>query len=368
MLSSGAKRTSSPIGTAASQHLPRRGRWSNHDRPRFAPARHPRFSCLTNLLFGVHTPIYPAPSHVRETGMPRHGSIAEQLEAFRKYATEPDHEPEAMQTNWSVVPANDNNPEEVADFGHERFLRISPSLEEIMRSVLGHDPERNEAGQIVKWGSLRFSDGSQTERCVMYGIDGKAINGEITMPAGAMLRCRDEMEANLGASGKTAKYIDLSNAWFSATLGTLPHRFIKAGKKVKGKNYSREEAIAMLEQAKGNTAVMPPVTVYPTGLPCGMKMVADAFVGMKKGKKGESGSMAWQDFATLKSGREAWRDALRAIPAETKEVLETSMRAKNMQEIGMSLGFNGKHAERKGKQALIAANDNAAEIIAAYAA
>ena len=40
------------------------------------------------------------------------------------------------------------------------------------------------------------------------------------------------------------------------------------------------------------------------------------------------------------------------------------MRAKNMQEIGMSLGFNGKHAERMGKQALIAANDNAAEIIA----
>ncbi|MDO3431175.1 hypothetical protein QWJ46_00610 [Rhizobium sp. CBN3] len=322
---------------------------------------------LTNLLFGAAKPIYLSPPHAGDD-MARHGSLAEQLVALRKYATEPDHDPEPLQTNWSVVPANNNNPDEVADFGHERFLRISPSLEEIMRSVIGHEPERNATGQIIKWGSLRFSDGTQTERCIMYGIDGKAINGEITMPAGAMLRCRDEMEANLGASGKTGKYIDLSNAWFGETLGSLPHRFIKSGKRRKGKNYSRDEAIAMLEEAKANTAVMPAVTVYPTGLPCGMKMVADAFVGMKKGKKGESGSMAWQDFATLKSGREAWRDALRAIPAETRDVLDTSLRAKNMQEIGMSLGFQGKHAERKGKQALIAANDNAADVIELYAA
>lgn len=52
--------------------------------------------------------------------MARHGSLAEQLAAVRRYVMTPDHEPEPLQTNWSVVAANDNNPDDVEDLKHDR--------------------------------------------------------------------------------------------------------------------------------------------------------------------------------------------------------------------------------------------------------
>lgn len=318
--------------------------------------------------------------------MARHGSLADQLTALRAFVTTPDHKPEPIQTNWTTVAANDNNPEEIADFGHERFLRVSPSIEEIMRSVRGAQPERNGAlasemkvctgngvrtvavpGPITKWGTLRFSDGAQTERCFMSGIDGKIIKGDYAMPAGAMLGTRDELEANLGADGKSQKYVDLSNDWFQQTLNTgLPHRFIKGGKRRKGRNYTRDEAVAMLAQAKANTKVMPEVQHLPTGLPCGMKMAADAFVGMRKGKKGESGSMAWQDFATLKSARVAWREALRDLKPETKQVLEAAPTARSFAEVGGD--GHKRNAEKRGRRKLIAANDDLMAVLKKFAA
>lgn len=91
--------------------------------------------------------------------MTRHSSLAEQLAAIRRAVTEPDHLPEPLQTNWSITVANDNNPEDIEGLKVDRLWDISPSTGEIMRQVLNSDEVKNERGQTVRWGSLRFSDG-----------------------------------------------------------------------------------------------------------------------------------------------------------------------------------------------------------------
>jgi len=105
--------------------------------------------------------------------MARHGSIAEQLAALRKFATTPDHTPEPLQTNWTTVAANDNNPEDTEDLKHDRKRLVTPSVSEIMRNVATGDIEHNEAGQTVRIGRLRFSDGKQTEKAYRFTVDGK---------------------------------------------------------------------------------------------------------------------------------------------------------------------------------------------------
>lgn len=51
--------------------------------------------------------------------MPIHGTIGEQLTALQRLITEPDHDPEPIRTNWSIVPANDKDGEDLADFKTE---------------------------------------------------------------------------------------------------------------------------------------------------------------------------------------------------------------------------------------------------------
>lgn len=46
---------------------------------------------------------------------------------------------------------------------------------------------RNEAGQVIKIGRPRFSDGLQTEQGFKLTIDGKVVVAQIRMPTGAML-------------------------------------------------------------------------------------------------------------------------------------------------------------------------------------
>jgi hypothetical protein len=289
-------------------------------------------------------------------GKTRHGSLGEQLKATWEYHNRPEHI-EPMQTNWATIAANDNNPEDTADFGHERFLRISPSVEEIMRQANTGEIERNGAGQVVRIGKLRFSDGTQTEKAYTYGPDGKLIRFDAPMPVGAMLGTRDELEGALGGTSKAGE-TQRSNEYFADVLNVGLPRFVKSSGRRKGRNFTRDEAAAMLAQAVANTATMPAVTLCPPALPCGSQSPTECFLGMRKAKKGESGSIGWEDLATLKSNRARWREVKAALKPKSKRTLDAAAKAKNMREVGEVFGFAGKHAERRGKAALIAANDD----------
>jgi hypothetical protein len=291
--------------------------------------------------------------------MARHADLAEQLIAWRN---RPEGPIEPAKTNWSVIPANDNaNPDEIVDYGFERHLRITPSVEEIVRQVADGPETRNEEGTIVAIGKLRFSDGGQTEKAYCYGPEGKLIQYDALMPIGSMLGTRDKPDGQLGGTGFRQSDVERSNNGLAALLDTVYPVHIRSGERRNGRGYSRAESIAMLAEAYANTPVLPTIKHYPPGLPCGSARPYEAFVGMSKGKKGESGAIAWEDIASSIVSREIWDETLRCLSASDTQTLDHAMTAKNMREIGEAHGFVGKRAERMGKQILAGANDNLAE-------
>lgn len=291
--------------------------------------------------------------------MARHGSLAEQLAAVRRYATTPDHEPEALQTNWSVVAANDNNPDEVEDLKHDRKRLVTPSVSEIMKNVSSGEVEKNEAGQTIRIGRLRFSDGKQTERAFRLTIDGGVEEYAARMPAGAMLGSRDKVDVALGGDENPREVIE-SNNYFAEMLNTKKPRYV-TGRRYKGAriNLSHDEAKAELAKAYANTDMSKVTfTRCPVGLPCGSAKIADSFLGMQKTTSAGGGSMMWQDIVTAMADRKEWFDAVDGLKDDDREVLNTAMTARNMADIGTKAGHTGKQAERQGKRRLIAANDN----------
>jgi len=282
--------------------------------------------------------------------------MADGLKAWLK---KPEGPVEPMQTNWTTIPANDNaDPEEVVDFGFERHLRITPSVEEIMRQAAVGPEARNAGGQVTSIGSLRFSDGKNTERAYCYGADDKVIQFDAPMPVGAMLGTREKTESQMGGKGVTDAQAEQSNLYFANMLETIEPRYLRRTKRRNGKSCTAEESRAVLAEAIANTPVMPPIKRYKAGLPCGGKLVAESFVGMQKGKKGESGAIMWQDISSSIIEREIWEETLAGLSETTAETLDSARVAKTMRQIGEAHGFVGKRAERMGKRILQAANDN----------
>lgn len=291
--------------------------------------------------------------------MARHTSIAEQLKGFMAYRTRPEtKEPIVpVKSNWTVIPANDNvAPEEIVDFGFERKLLITPSVKEIMLNVDGGDVERNDNGQEVRIGRLSFSDGTQTERAYTHGPEGKLVQYDARMPTGAMLGCREKADSQLGGRGDSQSYTEQSNLYFAQMLGAIEPRYIKGGKRKNGKSCTADEARGILVEAYANTPVMPKVKKFKKGLPCASPRVADSFLGMQKGKKGESGTIMWQDIAGHIVQREIWEAAMAYVSDNDVETLDAALEAKTFADIG---GTGSKRAaERRGKRRLLAANDN----------
>jgi len=291
--------------------------------------------------------------------MARHGSLAEQLAAVRRFATEPDHQPEPLQTNWSVVPSNDNDLDEIDDLKHDRKRLVTPSVAEIMKNVASGELEKNEEGQTIRIGRLRFSDGSQTERAFRLKIDGGVEEYAARMPAGAMLGSRDKVDVALGGDENPREVIE-SNNYFAEMLDTKKPRYF-TGRRHKGIriNLSHDEAKAQLARAYANTDMSKiTFTRCPDGLPCGSAKIADSFLGMQKTTCAGGGSMMWQDIVTAMADRKEWFDAVDDLKDSDRATLEAARSAKNMAELGAKAGHQGKQAERQGKRRLIAANDN----------
>lgn len=320
--------------------------------------------------------------------MARHGSLAEQLAALRAYATTPDHEPEPLQTNWTVVAANDNDPDDVADLMHDRKRLVTPSVSEIMRNVALGEVERSEAttemetydgvehkkhtvqGPVIRIGRLRFSDGTQTEKAYRFTLDGKLEEYSARMTTGAMLGCRDKVDVALGGDENPQETTD-SNNYFAAVLDTKKPTYV-TGRKFKGQrvHFTHEEAKAELAKAYANTDMSKVTfTRFPNGLPCGSAKVADSFLGMQKTTCAGGGSVMWQDIVIAMADRKEWFDMVDSLKEEDRAVLDAAKTAKTYTDVGVAAGQSKEYSRRKGgKRALIAANDNLMEAIRKYAA
>ncbi len=317
--------------------------------------------------------------------MARHGSIADQLAgklaAVRLYATTPDHEPEPIQTNWTVVPANDNDPEDLAELKAERLWDISPSPEEIMRQVAKDDVEYgthiDEDGKhhkvTIRWGRLRFSDGTQTEQGFKLSIDGKVVPAQIRMPVGALLGSTDKERAQRGGDDNPQEIKD-SNDYFAGKeteyrpAGLFNGEFSKPVKSAKKKQRTgpktKAEARQWLEDARANTEIMPPVKKCPDGFPASPAKLAHLFPGMVKVATGSSGSMAWQDIVSERETRNEFFNWVDGLKLDDQAALDAVKTAKTYTDIGLAVGQSHEYARRKGgRKALIAANDNLMQAI-----
>lgn len=295
------------------------------------------------------------------------------LEALKDYHNRPEGPVVPVKTNWTPAAANDNiNPEDIADMRVERRWACRPTIGEIAESMhdavyreapdadfhkekgehnttrvpVAGDFECNEAGQIVRIGKLRFSDGSQTEKAYTYGPDGKLMQFDARMPVGAMLGTKDAQERMLGGDG-----VIVSNACYTATYkARLPG---KAKRKAKVAPVPHTKA-----EMRDELAALPdhPVTHYPAGFPWKPSNLRDLFLGLEKAPKGEAGSIAWQDISGHIVEREVWAQTVAVLSTADKATLEATKTARTLADIDP--GGSDRGARKRGRRALMAANDN----------
>jgi len=292
--------------------------------------------------------------------MSRHRTFDSAMSALLAYKNRPEGAPVPVSTNWAIVPANDNEPEVTAQMHAERRIQILPTVEEIVRQVESGDIERNDAGQIIRIGRLKFSDGTQVEAGHKYGPGGEVVSTKQRMPTGAMLGCQEKESRTLGGDEKPS-HTKASNNYFLNAFGVSRRERIPSGKKAKRTYQTHAEAKEELAKAYANTPELPPVTYCPPGLPNAGNKIADSFLGMKKTTIGESGSERWQDVSTALIDLEIWEQALKSMSERDVQTLDAVAhgRAQNYQHLGVSIGLQSEYARRKGgKRAMMAANDN----------
>lgn len=308
-------------------------------------------------------------------------ALGEQLAALMAYRNRPPEEPEPLQSNWSTTPSTViADPEEIVDYGFERHLRMTPSVQEIMRQVAAGpvargavplddkgEPESKQ-GPIVGIGKLKFSDGKQTEKAHMRGPDGDTIQYDRIMPVGAMLNTREKAEGPAGGKGYNDADLHNSDVFYASMLGTEMPRFIKRGDRRNGPSMSAEQSRENLAKAIANTPVLPPVKVFPKGLPCGSDRVADSFVSFKKTSSGQAGSIAWEDIGQTIENAKVWKNLRKALKSDDVAVLDAAMQAQTYGDLDFTNAATHRQtAVRRGKRFLVAANDNLAAAIKKHA-
>lgn len=318
--------------------------------------------------------------------MARHGSLADQLLALMAYRDRPtgvaDDMPTAandnvqMRTNWRAAPPAETNPEDLAGLRIERRLEIAPSLDRIEREIAevnvdelgnpsGDKVERDAAGRVIRIGGLSFSDGTQTEKAFKRAIDGAVVQFDYCLPLGAMLGTKEAQTVASGGGSRTQH--GQSNGYYAVALKTAPTRHIVGGRMRGGKSFTQAESRAMLDAAWANTVPGSyRFTRCPDGLPCASNRVADSFLSMAKTTCAKGGAIGWEDIADSMEQREIWLKAERGLADEDRQVLDAAMTASSFADLGGA--GSRRAAERRGRKALLAANDNLLAALAKAAA
>ncbi|RWN58741.1 hypothetical protein [Mesorhizobium sp.] len=303
--------------------------------------------------------------------MTRHASLAAQLAALKAAIQRPTEPIEPLKTNWSTVAANDNNPEELVDKRVERRWSIRPTLSEIEREIEDgettygfHVDESGKKHKItVAIGNLQFSDGTATEKAYTYGPDGKVVMDDVQLPVGAMLKTKEAQERTLGGDGilsSSGIYTKIYKARHPGEVKRRDPELVKR-ERAEAQPRTKTEMRQELADAVARTVSLPTTKVYPPGFPWQASNLRELFMGVEKGRKGESGSIAWQDISTHVVEREVWAETIASLSNEDKVTLRGAETAASLSDFGGS--GHRRTRERRGKTRLLALNDN---IQAAY--
>lgn len=300
--------------------------------------------------------------------------LAEQLQALLDYRNRPDTPPDPLQSSWTTDPStviieqDAGDEEEFAErYAEDMLLEVTPSIKEIVRQIQAGEVVRNEAGQIVAIGTLRFSDGEKHERAHKRGLDGDVVAYMRKMPAGAMLGTTEKIGGP--HAGGLPPTVTISNQNITAlffgrdeTGKPNNYRTYQPGvrSKRRGRSYTAEESRKLIDEAIANTKVMPPVTKCPPGMASGTARFSDQFIGLKIGSTGKGGAPNWVDFFMAGRDHEEWMEAVADLDEKDVTVLSAALSARSFAEVGVAVGQGAAYADKKGggKRALIAANDN----------
>lgn len=330
-------------------------------------------------------------------GKSRHVALTTRLRPLLVYRDPPAGE--VLQSNWRTRPDNDNRPPN--DFSSERGQEISPTDDEMMAAVAKIDfHDRKEArlhdgkfhhvpagridhptGEGVEWGvdrdgkpvvvrlgRLRFSNGKHTERAVRRAVGGGVEDYAARIPTGGLRYSSQKQTRVLGP--KHASFTKAANLRVADWFGyhELYEPVPGKRKKTRGKLVSKATERQWLAEAIANTPMLPEVKKLPDGLPIGTKDLGALFLSFGKSATKSGGQASWEDFATRLSYAAAWQQVRDELPDETVAVLDAAMEATSMIDIGRAVGASESYAERAGKRALEAANDNLAAAMQIMAA
>lgn len=305
--------------------------------------------------------------------------LAEQLQALLDYRNRPDTPPDPLQSSWSTDPSTVIIEQDVVEedefierFAEDMLLEVTPSIKEIVRQIRTGEVVRNEAGQVVSIGTLRFSDGEKHERAYKRSLDGDVVAYMRKMPAGAMLGATEKIGGP--HAGGVPPTVTISNQNITAlffgrdeTGKPNNYRGYRSGvrNKRRGRSYTAEESRNLIDEAIANTKAMPAVTKCPPGLANGTARFSDQFIGLKIGSTGKGGAPNWVDFFMAGRDHEEWVESLGALDSETQTILSRAMVARSFAEIAP--GGTDRGARKRGKRLLIAANDNLAQSVKNFA-
>lgn len=312
--------------------------------------------------------------------MSRHRSLADAMSALLAYSQRPeDGAPlDDVPSNFQTTPANDNSPDDgVGKIDVEARIRTRPSLSYIVDSIELSEkekgPERNERGQIIRIGKLRFSDGTQVEPAYRYSLDGTLKRYAARIPVGGIIGASEQRERVLGGDENPDEVAN-SNQFFAKAFGfgdDVPP-FVPPDRRPERKqNLSRAETAKDLADAWMNTNPdKVTYTRYPVGIARGSQRIGDNFIGMKVGRgNGSDGAAQWHDIYAAQVDRKIWRDSIAELSEKDRKALETARTAKTYAEVGLAVGQAPEYARRQGgRMALAAANDNLAAILKKNAA
>lgn len=310
---------------------------------------------------------------------PRHSALCADLGALLKWRqlSRPKREP--LQTNWKIVPANDNKPEKDDYDGWlpepepvllECIHEIRPRESELMAAVkrvnfqerngqlepIAGDFERR-AGLITRLGDLEFG----TLATEAHGATTKPGNNR-TITKWRGHRPVDRFTAAKGPDldedaerahrERLAEWLGCEPGWHMVATPDSRRKAKERAARVRGKPNPPTPPTSMtFAEARAFAGLEPMTEDKRPALPLGSPDIGNIFGSwLIRPKKGKGGSAAFDDDGGYD------RQAVAAqLSAQDLAILDKAITSQNFREVGGVLGEKGKVAERKGKAALIAA-------------
>lgn len=340
---------------------------------------------------------------------PRHAKLSGDLKALLHWRAM-SREPEAsLQTNWRIVPANDNRPEEYREDVEstqpdpilvECIHEIRPRPAELMRAVRsvewrefhharnggGGAVDKHPVGGDIETRPVHSDAGANLDKIVRLGdlrlgtLPTEAY-GAATLPGNdrhiVAWRGRRPVDRFTAAKGpdldideerqkreRLADWLGCDPGWHVVATKESRAAARARGAKLRGlPNPPLPSTSTPLHEARAAVGLPPiPIDLRPA-LPLGSPDIGNIFAGwVSVPKKGKGGASAWDDRGFDRSAVEA------QLSKDDIKVLDAAISVQNFKQVGEVLGFEDKTAERRGKAAVIQSTSRLSAVLEKIAA